>query len=317
MEPAPTALSLGERMQLRTLRMLMAAGKRIAPWRAGAHGMSVSPFRYGSRKLETGELLESPQDADPRVPVVFIHGGGWIAGHHEVYRSDLGFLVRDGHPVANLDYPLAPEAPHPEPLRALLRALAHLRAEDSRFERVHLIGDSAGGNLVVMLALLLERRGELERFAPGASPDTHPEIASVISLYGVLDRLSWVEHRFPMARLMMRSYGGPASLEPDVGADLAITPLDLEISGGPPMWIAYGDQDQLAESSRLGASHLADADVPTHLECYPGQGHGFFNFPNRPESQRLRQDISRFLAEVEGGPVSEEKTTAGGGGTAP
>jgi acetyl esterase/lipase len=228
-----------------------------------------------------------------------VHGGGWIAGHRSIYTGDLAFLVEDGRTVANLDYPLAPEAPHPEPLRALLRALAHLRSEDPRFERVHLIGDSAGGNLVVMLALLLEDRSRLEPWAPGAAADTHPEIASVVSLYGVLDRLSWLEHRFPMARLMMRSYGGPAALEPSVGPELAITPVDLEITSGPPVWIAYGDRDRLAESSRLGARHLEEAGVRTHLECHPGEQHGFFNFASRPESQRLRSDILRFLAEIE------------------
>jgi len=60
------------------------------------------------------------------------------------------------------------------------------------------------------------------------------------------------------------------------------------------MWIAYGDQDQLAESSRLGAAHLEKAGVDVHLECHPGQGHGFFNFPKRPESKRLRAHITAF-----------------------
>ncbi len=295
-----TALTFGERIQLGLLRALMWVARLLAPLRARGRGLGVERFRYGSHRLELGDLIEAPVGAAPEcTPVVFIHGGGWIAGHRELYTGDLAFLAYEGRPVANLDYPLAPEAPHPEPLRALLRALAHLRREDERFARVHLVGDSAGGNLAVMLALLLERRDALESWAPGATPDTHPEIASVVSIYGVLDRLSWLQHGFPMARLMMRSYGGPAALEPEVGPELAITPLDLEIRGGPPMWIAYGDRDQLAEASRLGAAHLGRGGVRTHLECHPGQGHGFFNFAKRPESQRLRADIARFLAEVD------------------
>lgn len=314
MEPSPTVLTTKERIQLRALRGFMALGRGIAPFRGRGHGLSVESFRYGTHRLERGDLLEAPlTDAPPRTPVVYVHGGGWIAGHRRLYTSDLAFLADAGRPVANLDYPLAPESPHPAPLRALLAALAHLRAEDPRFERVHLIGDSAGGNLVVMLALLLEAREALGELAPRADPDTHPEIASAVSIYGVLDRLSWLEHGFPMARLMLRSYGGDAAFEPEVGPELAITPLDLHPTSGPPMWIAYGDRDPLAESSRLGAMHLEQAGLRVHLEVHPDQGHGFFNFQGRKESQRLRAHIRRFLDDVDRTTPARAPASAAGG----
>jgi len=306
MQPVRIALTLGERVKLTLLRVFMRIASWLARLRGRGDGVRVETFRYGTHPLEIGDVLE-PADApgppgsgeDMRTPVVYVHGGGWIAGHRSVYTADLSFLVREGRPVANLDYPLAPEAPHPEPLRALLRALARLRAEDPRFARVHLIGDSAGGNLVVMLALLLASPSLLERITPAAEPDAYPEIASVVSIYGVLDRLSWLEHGFPLSELMMRSYGGPAALEAEVGPELAITPVDLDVTSGPPMWIAYGDRDALAESSRIGARHLEAAGLRVHLECHPGQGHGFFNFAGRPESQRLRADVVRFLDEID------------------
>lgn len=311
MHGAPTTstrgqLTLVERIQLALLRALMWIAKWLAPLRNRGAGLRVERFRYGTHPLELGDVIEDASgtvasDAAARTPVVYVHGGGWVAGHRVVYTGDLGFLAEAGRPVANLDYPLAPESPHPEPLRALLRALAHLRREDERFARVHLVGDSAGGNLVVMLALLLEQRDAVEAWAPGATADTHPEIAGVVSIYGVLDRLSWLEHGFPASRLMMRSYGGSPALEAEVGPELAITPLDRDIDGGPPMWIAYGDADPLAESSRLGAAHLAQGGIRTHLECHPGERHGFFNFAGRPESQRLRADILRFLDDVDAG----------------
>ncbi len=321
MQPAPraqpmrnaqgtrTALTPGERLKLALLRLFMRIASWLAPWRARGRGLRVDPFRYGTHPLELGDVIEAPGSGAPddKAPVVYVHGGGWIAGHRVLYTGDLAFLAHDGRPVANLDYPLAPESPHPEPLRALLRALALLRAEDARFERVHLIGDSAGGNLVVMLGLLLADRAALDVMAPGAGADTHPEIASVVSIYGVLDRLSWLDHGFPMSTLMVRSYGGPAALEAEVGPELAITPADLDVTSGPPMWIAYGDEDPLAESSRIGAHHLEAAGLRVHLECHPGQGHGFFNFAGRAESQRLRGDILRFLDGI------DAESAAGGG----
>ncbi len=44
-----------------------------------------------------------------------------------------------------LNYPLAPETRHPEPLRALLRGLTWIKRTQSNGGAVHLIGDSAGG----------------------------------------------------------------------------------------------------------------------------------------------------------------------------
>ncbi len=319
--PAPESnrslLSPIERLQLGALRAAMRAASWIAPMRGRGHGLRVEPFRYGTHVLEVGDVLESSSDptdrAERKTPVVYVHGGGWVAGHRVLYTGDLAFLAHDGRPVANLDYPLAPEAPHPEPLEALLRALAALRADDPRFDRVHLVGDSAGGNLVVMLALLLEDRAALGGWAPGATPRTHPEIASVISLYGVLDRLSWLEQGFPMASLMLRSYGGNAAFAADVAPETAITPVDRTATGGPPMWIATGDRDALAESSRIGARHLEQAGLRVHLECHPGEGHGFFNFAGRPEAQRLRRDMLRFLDAVDAEPGAAAMQTKDGG----
>lgn len=300
--PAPTPLTLGERTKLKLLRGAMRAARRVARMRGLAPGTNADRFRYGASQLEIGELLDGAATlTEVRTPVVYVHGGGWIIGHRELYSRDLAFLIEDGRPVANLDYPMAPEHPHPTPLLSLLRALAWLRTEDSRFERVHLMGDSAGGNLVVMLALWLAEPAHAAQWLSdhGLDLEACPEIASVVSLYGVLDRLSWLEHEFPLARLMMQSYGGSAGFDTEVGPELAFTPADLHVEGGPPMWIGYGDGDPLAESSRIGAAHLEAGGVQTRTECYAGQGHGFFNMPKRPESQQLRADVLQFMAEVD------------------
>jgi acetyl esterase/lipase len=295
-------LGPGERVKLALLRVAMRIARFFARLRGDAAGVRSTRFRYGASRLEVGDVLDGPAcDAEARTPVVFVHGGGWIIGHRALYARELGFLVEDGRPVANLDYPLAPEHPHPTPLLALMRALAWLRSEDARFERVHLMGDSAGGNLAVMLSLWLADPQHFAHWVEGANPDpgAYPEIVSAVSLYGVLDRLSWLEQGFPLARLMMQSYAGSAGFETEVGPELSFTPVDLDVRRGPPVWIGYGDADPLAESSRIGAQHLQEAGIDTEIVCYAGQGHGFFNFPKRPESQQLRSDVLQFLSDVE------------------
>ncbi len=73
--------------------------------------------------------------------------------------------------------------------------------------------------------------------------------------------------------------------------------MDLAFDALPPSFIAVGDKDQLAESSRICAERLQAAFEPVEYKVYPGEAHGFFNRSSRPASQRLRSDILEFLSK--------------------
>ena len=106
----------------------------------------VVEHAYGQNAAERLEYL-APRAAGPRrTPIVYIHGGGWILGKKESYTRYLSFLADAGYPVFNLEYPLAPENPHPGILRALFRALDWIAREFPDDQSVHFMGDSAGGN---------------------------------------------------------------------------------------------------------------------------------------------------------------------------
>jgi acetyl esterase/lipase len=117
----------------------------------------------------------------------------------------------------------------------------------------------------------------------------------VVSLYGVLDRLSWIEDGFPGAERMLESYGGRAAFEAEVGPELAITPLDLAFVSAPASFLAAGTKDPLCRSSRLFAERLAAGPGKLVHREYPGEGHGFFNFGRSTSDAQLRADILEFL----------------------
>lgn len=258
--------------------------------------------RYGSKRDETLEILH-PAPAHPaRGPVVYVHGGGWICGSPELYTRDLGFLGESGRRVFNLGYPLAPEHPHPGPLRALLQALAWVRDHYDEAEEVHLMGDSAGGNLVMMLGWMLHDASLRERLIPGTGELVLPRVRSIVSLYGVLDRLSWIEHGLPGASLMLYCYGGPGAFETRVGIEGTLTPMDLEdeaLSSGapPPCFLVAGGRDPLAESTRIAHRRLHALGGRVRMETYENEGHGFFNQAWREDSRRLRRDVLSFFDE--------------------
>jgi acetyl esterase/lipase len=275
------------------LRVLMVLRRRPAP------PETVTQHSYGSHPRETLEVIGADPNATPRAPVVYIHGGGWIACNKELYTADLYFLAEQGHTVFNVEYPLAPETPHPGILQSLLRALEWIRENHPSCTHAHFMGDSAGGNLVTMLGLLCENPERIADIDAEAPQRTGVSCLSVISIYGVLDRLSWLEHGFPLSGAMLESYGGKTAFEEKVGPDLAITPMDLEFDASPPLYLCGATQDPLCESTRIFAERMKGSPVEVQVEYFEGEQHGFFNLSWREASQELRRQILAFAARHE------------------
>jgi acetyl esterase len=296
----PIPLSLKHRIGLFLARLIMAffgLVDRLRP--LPAPPSTVSLHRYGPDDAETIQYIPRRLGSPERAPVVFIHGGGWIIGKKELYTRELFFFAEAGHPVFNVEYPTAPENPHPGILLSLLNALRWIRSEHPNVEAVHLMGDSAGGNLAMMLGILSANPPLIKDLKHGAvveaGADAPIGCCSVVSLYGVLDRLSWMEHRFPGADLMLECYGGRAVLEEKVGPELAITPMDLEFETHPPSFLVAGSKDRLAESTRICARRLEAGPGIVSSKIYEGEPHGFFNMSWRPASSELKSAVLAFL----------------------
>ncbi|MBW2361948.1 MAG: alpha/beta hydrolase [Deltaproteobacteria bacterium] len=255
--------------------------------------------KYGTDPAERLEIIEPRAAAPSRAPIVYIHGGGWIAGRKESYTRYLSFFANAGYPIFNVEYPLAPEHPHPGILRSLLGALDWIRTNHSETTGFHVMGDSAGGNLAMMLGLLAANPALVRSIDPQRSSAMPLACHSVVSLYGVLDRLSWLEDGFPGAEIMLESYAGRAAFEPAVGPELAITPMDLEFEAAPPSFLCAGTEDQLCRSSRLFAERLASGSGKVVHKEYAGEGHGFFNGGRTKSDDQLNADVLEFLEGVD------------------
>lgn len=263
----------------------------------------LSEAVYGPEPRERMTVL-SPlgtppaSDAGPRPAVVYIHGGGWIAGNREEYTPYLDFLAQAGYTVFNLGYPLAPENPHPGILRSLLAALDWIADQPGAPSSVHIMGDSAGGNLAAMLGLLLENPELLAAVDPDRAALPPLRCASIVSIYGVLDRLTWIEDGFPGGDTMLENYAGAEALGETVPPAKAITPMDLDFTNVPPTLLTVGTEDALRRSSQLFADRLrAGSSKLLHIE-YPGEPHGFFHLVASQSAERMSQDILAFLESI-------------------
>lgn len=293
----PTTLRLGQRLAVMGWRSLQGVAgvfnslKRLSP------PGKITQHTYGAHPDERLEIISPNATAPKLAPIVYIHGGGWVCSTKEMFTGDLLFLAEAGHPVFNVEYPLAPERPHPQMLLSLLDALSWIHEQHPEHESVHLMGDSAGGNLAMMLAILTANRELIRTLDPNFTAAT-PRPQSATCLYGVLERMNLVESSFPTAATLVEAYAGPAALTPEGSPDTAITPMDLDFASLPPTFVAAAGEDPLAENSRIGVEHLRKKHFePVDFKVYDGEHHGFFTKPNRPACQELRTDILNFLAK--------------------
>lgn len=112
--------------------------------------------------------------AAPREAVLYLHGGGYVAGHPRVYRNLCARLAkRLSADVFVPDYRLAPEHPFPAALEDALAAYKAVLARGFSPRTLTVMGDSAGGGLTLALLLALRDAGEpLPKCAAVFSPLT-------------------------------------------------------------------------------------------------------------------------------------------------
>lgn len=175
-------------------------------------------------------------------------------------------------PDEKLDF-IAPAQQHPYLIRSLLKALVWIKKNYPQYGTVHLIGDSAGGNLAMMLGIYLSNPNLLKALDTKSVHDM-PKIKSIVDIFGVNDRVSWVEDGFPSAKLFIKVY-----VQNTTTPNIPIVPMDFEhIENLPPTFIVGAGNDKLLRSSKIWAEHISKQFKDVRFKIYEGADHGFFSF---------------------------------------
>jgi len=220
--------------------------------------------------------------------LIWFHGGGFVVGDLDTFDAPLRALANCcACTVLSVDYRLAPEHPYPAAIEDAYAVLAWAATRADEFgvnaERVVVGGDSAGGNIATVAAMLARDRGG-------------PTIALQVLLYPDGDAragfnyASWREHD---GRVLERTSKDrqlamylPASIErsqPHVSPALA-SPQYL--SGMPPALVVTCEFDPQRDEGELYAARLREAAVPVSLVRYPGMIHGFFQMAGKLDAGR-------------------------------
>lgn len=266
------------------------------PVRAHHHLGMIYDTPAGFRPLELDLFV--PEGVTGAVPcVVWIHGGAWLFGSRallpEAWPAASLFqrAIDAGLAVATIDYRHSREAPFPAQVHdgiAALRWLARYGAElGIAADRLALWGESAGGHLAALLALVsdAELRGDRGERVPV------PAIRAAVSFYGVADVTTMPALRETMPREWFDdiavALGGRWEEPLDillaespmsrVDADRLSSPVTHVRRNAPPFLLVHGEDDLLVsiEQSEQLASALTATGATVELVRVAGADHGF------------------------------------------
>ncbi|CAN5433834.1 alpha/beta hydrolase [soil metagenome] len=215
-------------------------------------------------RADGSELEIRLHDVSSSSAILWIHGGGMYLGSA---RADDLLCQRLSHAlgvsVAAVDYRLAPEHGHPEPLEDCYLALQWLA---ERHDHVVVAGGSAGGGLAVGLALLARDR-------------SGPRIAGVQAWYPMLDDRATassleLEHT-PVWNGRLSALGWSSYLGGRPADQYAAPARASDLDGLPPTFLDVGDLDLFIDEVTDFAARLAGAGVPVEFHTYPAAVHAF------------------------------------------
>jgi len=237
-----------------------------------------------------GSLHVLPAHVPPDAPwLIYIHGGGFLAGSPYTHLN-LGCRLAQSSGLRLFlpAYRLAPEHPFPAGRDDIYAAYQrHLQTEGAP---AAVAGDSAGGNLALLLAQHARDQGwplprAIGLFSPVA--DLSEDIAGRMTT--APDEMLFPEHRLYQIRDTYLQGHDPS----DPGA----SPLLGDLTGLPPTLI-QASREEAAAPDAVALGHRMD---DARIQLWAGLPHVWQFFAGRtPSADAALKDMSRFLADHAG-----------------
>jgi acetyl esterase/lipase len=227
-----------------------------------------------------------PRRGEPAARVLYVHGGGYVHPLSADYWRLVRSLCRAAVEVVVPAYPLAPEATVDDVLPRLLDVQARASDADPQLPSV-LMGDSAGGALVIAMALRLR---DLGRPLPAGVVALSPWLDATLDEQAVED----LEASDPMlAESGLRAAGrwwaglhGPSHPY--------VSPVQANLEGLPPLDVFIGSHDILRPAVDAFADRARGYGADLHVHENPAMFHVWMTRAI-PEGRRTRRELARLV----------------------
>ncbi|MCZ6617414.1 MAG: alpha/beta hydrolase [Gammaproteobacteria bacterium] len=224
----------------------------------------------------------------PRPTLLWIHGGGWVAGDKSSQFPHTVHFLEQGWDVVNINYR---QGPGTAPLAvddvmcAYTWTVEHAREIGASPDRIVVSGASAGGHLALMVGLL-------------NSTGSHPCRANtpplaVVNWYGITDIEvveSYLAQQRPRGNYAL-SWIGAKNRIAKISADYS--PMSHITDDAPPIITIHGTDDSVVPYDQAEALH-SSLSTPNRLVTLTDGKHGGFS---DTQYQEAMASIFEFLAE--------------------
>ncbi len=232
----------------------------------------------------------SPPGVSPDRVILYLHGGGYIAGSPSSSHRDFIWRLAEycGVTVIALDYRKAPEAPFPAALEDA-EITYHALLKEHAAESIAVAGDSAGGGLALALVHKLRDEGV-----------ALPAALVVLSPWADLNNTG-----DSITRNMATERMVPAHLLDELAAfyigthdpeNPYLSPLYGDFTGFPASLLLASDSEALCDDAIRVADKMKAAGVPVVLQLWTKLPHAWPVLARFvPESRAALKQVAMFL----------------------
>lgn len=274
---------------------------------AKPNGGSVSYATASDGERLMLDLWLPGDSAAPRPVIVMVHGGAWTHGSRGGFVPWCRWFNELGYAVFDVEYRMPPNGDWKEEVGDVKAALAFVRESAGAYHldggRIHLFGQSAGGNLAALAAYTAS-----DPELPPTSTSEIVPVRSVINIYGPCDLALAYDHGDSIAygQDALRTYlGGSPSEFPE--RYRLLSPAFQVKAGAPPTLMLLGTLDRIVplDQARVMDRALEKAGVPHETHLLSMADHGFDMNWGGISTQVARAKIRTFLGKYDAAPAGK------------
>jgi monoterpene epsilon-lactone hydrolase len=237
-------------------------------------------------------LWAKPAGARAGAAILHAHGGWFNLGSAHAYRNLVGQIATSAGTDAFIpEYRLAPEHPFPAAVtdvEACYRGLI-----DNGIKKIAVTGDSAGGDLALVLLSITSAKDYPGGIAPVGAVAVSPvtDLALTGESYQTRAEADPFFTKSQVAGLIASYLGEIDPKNPLASA------LYGDLRGLPPVRVHVGDDELLLDDSRRYVERAVAAGVDAEVGVWMGMPHGFIAYTREFDAARAAlKEIGAFLA---------------------
>lgn len=246
--------------------------------------------------LQDQKVIElTPKKKTSENHILYIHGGAYIHELVSAHWSIITQLVKHAKATITVPiYALAPKNDHTKATR-MMDALYDQIIAGREGNKTFVVGDSAGGNFTLSLAL---RRRDAGKLLPDGLILYSPWLDFELKSEGIRD----IEPKDVMLGVEGIRVCGEWWAGSDDPASPYFSVINADTKGLPPVAIFQGDLDLLVVDSRRFADLCRSGGVQTDYIEYPGGFHVFMGATFTPEARDVFRRTKSFMDRADVAP---------------